>query len=66
MLWREGRNIDASLHFTARDPRTLIAVKIVTGIVISYALSIIDLTSDIVHLVGNSDGAIRTPRKRTY
>jgi len=49
------------LYFAARDPRTPLAAKIVTALVVAYALSPIDLIPDFIPVLGWLDDLIILP-----
>lgn len=50
-----------ALYFAIRDPRTPLIVKIIAGIVVTYALSPIDFIPDFIPVLGYLDDVILVP-----
>jgi uncharacterized membrane protein YkvA (DUF1232 family) len=50
-----------ALYYAARDPRTPLAAKLITVLVVAYALSPIDLIPDFIPVLGLLDDLILVP-----
>jgi uncharacterized membrane protein YkvA (DUF1232 family) len=55
------RNNTYALYLASRDPRVPLAAKVITGFVVAYALSPIDLIPDFIPIIGYLDDLVLLP-----
>lgn len=58
---RQIKQYTLTVYFTARDPRTPLAVRILALLIAAYALSPIDLIPDFIPVIGYLDDLLIVP-----